>query len=208
MPSGPWSCVTGIMSRERGGGGGSRLVVGCRGLKREIQMFKLYSFYIWASIFPGWSSSFSVEWNISHSVITVQLSLVKDTETVGFMSSMTSEFLKFSIQKVSRSGFFPQCVKQKVFGRSKLKDLSDSTNNADTWKKKQTLSGLLYWSWLQLILVCFRIKFNLSIFNVLCDLPQHKHLDMFHLFKKFPQNVKCLHFWEQRINMRTIFWTF
>lgn len=149
MPSGPWSRVTGIMSGQRGGGRRGRTVVGCRGLKRElIQMFILHSFYILlrALMCPWWPGSFSVEWNILHSSITVQMGLMRDTEGLGIISRVTSEFLRFSTYKCFQiwilSHCWGQCVTQRVCGRRRSDSTTDSTHSVDTWKEKQTVSLL------------------------------------------------------------------
>lgn len=113
-----------------------RRAVGCRGLKRETwahsdvhTSFFLYSFR--APLCPRWPCSFSVKWNILHSNITVQMGSMRDTERLGIVSSVTSEFLHFSTTKCFQIWVlfhcWGQCVTQKVCGRWKCDSMSDST---------------------------------------------------------------------------------
>lgn len=64
---------------------------------------------------------------------------MRDTERLGIIRSMASEFVQFGITaNLSKPG--RQCVTQKVCGRWKSDTTRDSTNSVDTWKQKQAIS--------------------------------------------------------------------
>lgn len=90
MPSRSQSCLTGIMSGQRGGGQG-RSLVGCfRGEEGDLSSFRwsYFSFpdmLLWTLMCLWWLSSFGVEWHILQSTdITVQMSPMGDVERVKY----------------------------------------------------------------------------------------------------------------------------